>query len=346
MDGHALRAADHSRRLAEWNRVGNAHLADACAQSPELTGGFANGRDDLGVDLVEVVVRGHPDPQPANASIDALEIVGHRSPARRGVGRVPAGHDAQHEGGIPHRARHRAEMVVRPRERHGAGPAHAAVRRLQADDAATRSGQTDRAAGVAAESAQGQSGGDRRARAARRASRAMAAPPGILDVAVMRVVAERPQRQLRHVGLAERDGSLRDESGHRRARHLADEVVAGASPARGRQSGGGAEVFPRHRHAVERPERSAGGKVAVTLLGGAAGTVGVHRDERSHGRIEPVDASQTVVGDLDRRDSPRPERGDQRVDRPVSHRRVLLPRARSRSLPARRPGPDHGTGAR
>ena len=345
MDGDAFSAADHARDLAERHRVGHSHLADVCAQCAELPGRLTDGRDDLCIDVVEVVARGDSDPEPANAAIDASQVVGHRSPARRGVGRVPAGDDAQHERGIAHRTRHRSEMIVRPRERHRAGPAHATVRRLEADDAAAGGRQADRAAGVAAEGAQGESGCDRRAGAARRPSRAVAVPPGILDVTVMSVVAERPQRQLRHVGLAQRDGARGHESRHRRARPLADEVVARACPARGRQSRRRAQVLPGHRHAVERPARPARGKLAVTLLGGTTGAVRVDRDERAQDGIEPVDASKTFVGDLDGGDPPCPQRGDERFDRPVTHHPALLPRARSRSWRARRPGSGRGTGA-
>src|SRR5439155_14872997 len=132
------------------------------------------------------------------------------------------------------RAGHRPEMIERPGERHHPRPAHAPVGRLEPDDAAARSGETDGAAGVGPDGAERQPGGDRRARAARGATRRVSRTPRVLDVTVVRVVAECAERQLDHVELAEADGTRAPKTAHGFALALVDEVLLGLRAARRR----------------------------------------------------------------------------------------------------------------
>ena len=78
-----------------------------------------------------------------------------RSPApatvgRGGVLRIVAGHRAQHDRGVAHRARERPGLVERGGERDDPPARAAAVGRLDADDAGERGRLADRAAGVGA----------------------------------------------------------------------------------------------------------------------------------------------------------------------------------------------------
>ncbi|GAB3903921.1 hypothetical protein GCM10027612_71040 [Microbispora bryophytorum subsp. camponoti] len=63
------------------------------------------------------------------------------------------------------------------------------------------------------------------------------------------------------------------------------------------------EVLDRDRHAQQRGQvlRVAGGEPGLLLAGLAQGPVGGHRDERPQTGVEPFDALQVVLGDLDRR---------------------------------------------
>ena len=88
--------------------------------------------------------------------------------ASRGSG--PAS-TAQDVPGLAHGARHRADLVERRSVRDEPVARDAAVRRLDADDAAERRRLTNRAAGVGAERHRHRAGRDQRRRAAARAAR-------------------------------------------------------------------------------------------------------------------------------------------------------------------------------
>ena len=109
---------------------------------------------------------------------------------RRGgrVGRVGSGDRGEQDRGVRDRPGHRARGVLRRRDRHDAGPADQAERRLDADDSAGRGGRDDRAVGLGADGERRQPGGDRHRGAGTRAGRAA---PGA--VRVHGLAAERAQ---------------------------------------------------------------------------------------------------------------------------------------------------------
>ena len=175
---------------------------------------------------------------------------GARSRSRRGVGpaitpsRIAASRTVRASG--PTWSRDQESGIA-------AGPAHAPVGGLEPHDAAAGGGQPDRAAGVGAERAVDEPGGHGRARSARRPAGAVAGPPGRLDVAVVGVVAEGPERQLREVQPAERDRARRLQAGDGRCVLLGAEVLgerraAGRGPAAPDE-----EILVGEGHAVERP---------------------------------------------------------------------------------------------
>jgi len=82
-----------------------------------------------------------------------------------------AGQRLQHEGAVLRGARHGPGVIERPRERDHAGPAHPPVGRLEPGDAAEGGRTPDGSAGVGAERAHRQAGGQGRAGAAARAAR-------------------------------------------------------------------------------------------------------------------------------------------------------------------------------
>ena len=82
-----------------------------------------------------------------------------------------AGHRAQQDRAVAHRARERPGLIERGREGDDAPARAAAVGRLDADDAGERGRLADRAAGVGAGRAEAQLRRDRRRRAAGRAAR-------------------------------------------------------------------------------------------------------------------------------------------------------------------------------
>src|SRR5207244_13218117 len=119
--------------------------------------------------------------------------------------------------------------------------------------------------------------------------------PRVLDVAVVGVVAERPQRELGHVELAERHGPRLAQAVHRGAFVLGREVLARRRATRRRQPPDVAEVLVRERHAVERPAREPGGQLRLELPRGRESALRVHGDEATDLGVEPRDALMALT---------------------------------------------------
>src|SRR5438132_397289 len=182
-----------------------------------------------------------------------------------------------------------------------------------------------------------EAGRDRRAAAARGSSGRVSGAPRVLGVAVVRVVAERAERQLRHVELAEADRARLPEPADRLALAHVDKVLAGLGAARGREPRHVAEVLPRHRHARERAAGAPGGELPLEGRGRRERAIGVDSDEGPEGPVEALDPPEGLPDDLDRRDAPRPDGGRERRERPVTPAQVR-PRARPRAETAPRRG--------
>ena len=151
----------------------------------------------------------------------------------------------------------RTDVVEGPRERHRARPAHAPVGGLEPHDAAAGGGQPDRAPGVGAERAVDEAGGHGRPGPARRPAGAVAGAPRSLDVAVMGVVPEGPDRQLGEVQPAERDGAGRLQAGDG-GRVLVGPEVLGDRRAAGRRPGRPRRRGPCGRGALREAGRGSG----------------------------------------------------------------------------------------
>ena len=133
------------------------------------------------------------------------------------------------------RARHRAGVVERARERKDTGGADAAVGRLQADGAAEAGGNSDRAARVAAERERHELRGQSHGRAAARAAGHESLVPGVPARAHQEVDRGDPPREFVRLRLADQDRAGR------------------ACPADG-LSVDGRDVVGEHRRAVRRPD--------------------------------------------------------------------------------------------
>ena len=95
------------------------------------------------------------------------------------------------ENGVFDIARHGAEFVERPAQRHGAGARHAAVGWAQASDAAAHRGADDAAAGLASDREANQSGSGGRTGTCTRTGRAFFQQPRIHGLAAKPDVVER-----------------------------------------------------------------------------------------------------------------------------------------------------------
>ena len=111
------------------------------------------------------------------------------------VAGVGTGDRLQHQHRVLDAARHRAQLVERPAQRHGAGARHAAVGGPQSGDAAAHRGADDAASGLAADREADQPGGGRRAGTGARARCAFFQQPRIHGLAAEPDVVERQRAQ-------------------------------------------------------------------------------------------------------------------------------------------------------
>ena len=201
------------------------------------------------------------------ARTPALRVVGPRDArragrrARRGLRREARRERVHHRHALGDRSRHRAGVVVARRERPAAVERHEPERRLEADDAAERGGDPDRAARCRVPSAA----------SARPAASAAAEPPleppairpgatRVRHPAEVRVHRRDAVRELVQVRLADVRvaGRLEPADGFGR---LGGHVVGEDRRAvRRRQPGGVEEILDRERDAVRRRLRAAQGR--------------------------------------------------------------------------------------
>ena len=175
--------------------------------------------------------------------------------SRRGRGR----RGAEQQRRVGDRARQRAALVQRRRERDHPVARDRAVRRLQPDDAAQRGGLADRAAGVGADRPRRESRRDRRRGAAARAARHALAVPRVAHDAVAGVLVRRAHRELVHVGLADHRRAGRGQAAHR-GRGVERPVALQDAGSGGRRNALGAEeVLDGQRHPAERAVAVAAG---------------------------------------------------------------------------------------
>ena len=175
--------------------VGDGHGLDGgAALAQRLDGGLAGGLD--GGRAAAPLLRHPADAQVRERAAVLLgpnELrLGLRQRALVGV--VVARDDVEHDAAIVERARDRPDLVHRPRQRHGAVAAHAAVGRAQARHAAEVRRAEDRAPRLGADARTARARAHARARARRRAAGPALAVPrvriGALERRVAVVVAE------------------------------------------------------------------------------------------------------------------------------------------------------------
>src|SRR5207247_6216621 len=171
----------------------------------------------------------------------------------------------------------------------------------------TGRGKRDGPAGVGAYGSRKETRGDPRPRAARRSARDVSRPPRVVRIAVMRIVAERTHRELRHVELAQADRTRPEETSRGRASLRRGEVLGHPCAAGGGQPFEMAEILEADGNPVEwttpAPPRRLG-------LEGARGTERAFFVERDEGTDTPVPLPHPLEAALDRlhrRQLPRPD---------------------------------------
>ncbi len=229
-------------------------------------------------------------------------VILHRDVERIRVQRVVAGDDLQERSRVFHPAGHRPGVVQVPAQGEHSAQADSPPRRLEPDHAAQRGGYADRAAGVGAQRSQAEPGSQRRARAARRASRHALCVPGVAAGAVVRVDVGHPQSDLVHVEFAEQDRPGVEQALHAGRVGFGNVILKEQRTAGGGHAGGPVQVLQRQGDAVQRPAPLASADLGLRQPGLLQGEIRGHRQVAVHQRVDPLDARQVRLGQLHGRD--------------------------------------------
>ena len=225
----------------------------------------------------------------------------HLVDVRPGAGRRPRAHrchDVEQRRGVAHRPGEH----TRPTGAEVGGALHRperheAPRGLDPHQPAVGGGDPHRPCAVGAVGGRAQ---PRRHRGRGTSARSARRERGVPRVAADAVESRRghARAELRHVRLAEHDQAGPPEPGHHWSvggGHVVGEHVARV---RGGEAGDIVDVLDRERDARQRRLRLVG----VDRLCGAACTLGVDRDVAPQQMVDPFDALQVGLGQLDRRD--------------------------------------------
>ena len=253
---------------------------------------------DLGIDPLEEVRARHADPEATDVLTERRQIVVDRRQTRGRIGGIVTRHGLQEVRAILHRARHRASVVERPREREDPRAAHAPVRRLEPHDATEGGRPADGPAGVRARGADDEPGRQGGARAAARAARDVVEVPRIARRREAMAGALDAEGELVGHELAEEHRARLLPAAHARGVLVGDEVG---------QEGGGRRCPDAPREIdVLVGDRNAEQRARVTapqrLLGRARlgqGAVGRQGDEGAQGGVELLDPRQQRTRHLD-----------------------------------------------
>jgi len=239
--------------------------------------------------------RGRPgDPQPAGVGADFAK---ERPPPRRcrvGVAQVEPGGGVQQGGAVAHRPGqgvldgHAGQHLAVLGTERVTGPGG-----LEAEQPAAGGGEADRAAEAVGVGHGDQAGGDRRGRPAAGAAGGPGEVPGVAGRPEQRGLAGGEQAELGRVGLSEQDQPGAPQP------HDQFLVVAGDQVAEEGRALGEPHPGPLHRQVLEQ-ERHPGEGAAADLPGGVQGQVEGWRHHRVEGRVQPLDAVDRRLDQLDR----------------------------------------------
>ena len=336
--GHAA-AREHDLPQPREVRM---RLLDAGAEAAKHLGGGARERADLVVDGRDAEIAAPRQAQAAHARAPDGVDEGARV---HGIGdrraRIGARDHREHQRGVGDGTRHgAADAPWIPRERRRM-VGHEAGRGAEADHAAERRGQAQRAAEIGALGQRAEAGGERDGAAARRAARRERRVPRVARDAEDLVEGVGARAKLRRVGLAHHDRPRRLQPRDDQRVFLGHVMLVDLAAPRGADALGRREVLDRHRHAVQRTEARAAPGRRRRLLRGLQRRLGGHRAVGVQARVHALEAGEHRLHEVERRDraarDQRDElRGRHEAEIAVSHR----------AAPFARPWPGHRRGRR
>ena len=217
------------------------------------------------------------------------------------VGIVARQH-VEHQRVVLDRPGERARGVEAERQGEDAAAADQAVGRLDAGGAAEARRIADRAAGVGAHGAHAERGGDRRARAARRAAGLVVGVPGIARRREGLVRRHRAVGEFVGGELAEDDGAAGFQASHGLGIDRGHVVGAQMRMAGRQHALGLVDVLQPDRNAMQRAAIEPLAHLHVGLLGGEPRAIGGEGDEARDLVIDGCDAREESLGERRRGD--------------------------------------------
>ena len=262
--------------------------------------GIVQGGRDLGIAGRHAQVVDDRDSQPRRQRLRDLLLVGDGGWRQRvRIALVDADHDVEVASAVAHRPSERP-VVDHVRVAQVAGAArHAPIRALHADDAAPACRQSNRAAHVRAGRERHEASRERRARATRRAARCLREVPRVVRRAVQHGGRVEEPTHLGRCGLADGHRAGAEQARRHRRGGRRDTVLV-----RGRRTRLGPaldrfELLDAERHAAERTWIIARGDPTIDFGRRGHRAIGIEVYERIERRVEPVDALEVVLEDLD-----------------------------------------------
>ena len=255
-----------------------------------------------------------PRVRPATPRAEGRLVVGHRLARSRRVQGVGARDGLEQERRVANVLGERADLIEGRREGDEPVARDSAVGRLESDHAAEGGGLPHGPAGVGAETAGGEVGGDRGRGAARGAAGHAVEPPRVAGHAEAGVLRRGAHRELVAVRLAEEDGAVAREAHHRGGVVGRHEVPEDARPAGRADSTSTEHVLDRQRHAIEGSRRIAPAEPLVHRIGLGPRQIGRDRQVGSQRAVEQGDAREVGLDEGACRDAAGPERLDGLVD--------------------------------
>ena len=290
---------DEPADFVELFDVGNLDRDQLGAEVFECRNGFARGRFDVGVQVVEVEVFGDAEFSAGERGFRSQAWFDHGLIGTAFIARVCARHGAVDFRGVANGAAEGAGVIEGVAEREDAVAADSSKGGLEADEAAEGRGDADRAAGIRTEGEAAESSGEGGGRAAARAAGNAVRVPRIANGAVVRIVARDAVGPFMQTGLADHHGSGGGQLLDDGAVEIGDEVVHDLRTDGGLDALGVEEIFGGVRNAVELAAVVARLDFLLGLPRLCEGVFGGDGDEGVQAGLPFFDEVQQVLSEFD-----------------------------------------------
>lgn len=254
--------------------------------------GLFDGGEDVGVAVVKVRGAGDAEADVLDGFAQEGGVVGGLGFDAGNVEAVIAGEGVEQEGGVFDGAGHGAAVIAGEDQRDDAADGDETIGGLETDDGTIAGGGADAAAGVGAEGAEAEIGGDGGGAAAGGAAGVAGEIPGVADGPEVTGDGGAAEGEFVEVELAEEDGASLGEAAGDFGVFGGDTIVEDGAGAGGADAGGVDVVFESDGNAVEGTADTAGGNFGIGRAGSGEGLLAEDGDESVDLGVVSVDAGE------------------------------------------------------